>query len=752
MIKNLVLNNFGKFGEEKRFELSPVTVFYGKNESGKTTVFDGLFYAFCQPRGNTRYGRMLSDRYGDAATAGVEPSASLDADEFINLYAIRGGDIDIPNTDGNAEWLQRVTDSLFTGGINPKNIVDRLEELSGGGKKRKVKESIEKLATDIKDYEEQLEKEKKRRASILERQKDVEALMVEELQYNERLEKINQDIEGKRKEIIKEDNIRKRVKFKQQLDEINKYLGYKERLKALSAFENNRIEELDNLEKVRKDLETDKASLQGRKVELQRSEETKSKELHSLKSKAPSLRTKAEAAEKFLSEANSFKPSLMLKTVWNMGMVVGGILAFIFTIVIALILSDAVTRLIVMGGGLLIAIILLFLAKKVESVSDESAEVKFLKPLKEKWSVQFPEDNIMVLNTMTGFKSQIQSFINNYNMAGREQEKTEGGLGEIKKDIEDIGRKIGKNEEEWKKINEKIENWFKDKGVKNRDEYQDKIREVGKILQDIEKIKSKWQEEGIEPEKIETIKRVCRDKLEDFDREGIPEKGRNEEEYHRLKENLEKLQKDKDNIEKQVKDLTSKKEGSAGEIRGTLSGLPEEIKKLEEKVLELQLESKEKEVDKKAAALACEIFNEIQQDAGMRFEGLKEDIIKMLSVIVPEERDVAVESPDVKTFKMKDAAGDYRRVDMLSSGTRDALVFAAKLTLAKKTSDNFKILVLDEPFLHFDYERADNSIKLLKKFFEDWQIILFTKDDRIRDMVGKDFVDAIKVYDLDNQG
>ena len=61
----LKLNNFGKF-KNKSFEISDfITLFYGANESGKTTIFDSLMYLFSENKKSLGFSKMIKNRYGD---------------------------------------------------------------------------------------------------------------------------------------------------------------------------------------------------------------------------------------------------------------------------------------------------------------------------------------------------------------------------------------------------------------------------------------------------------------------------------------------------------------------------------------------------------------------------------------------------------------------------------------------------------------------------------------------------------------
>src|SRR5512145_509405 len=120
MIREVILKHFGKF-VNKNFKLAEVTVFTVKNEAGKTTLFDALLCALCKPRATKKTGRDLKERYGDAMLVALDPpvkDALFDEEEFLNLYAIRSGFIDL-DLAADSTWMERVKSHLFTGGLDP---------------------------------------------------------------------------------------------------------------------------------------------------------------------------------------------------------------------------------------------------------------------------------------------------------------------------------------------------------------------------------------------------------------------------------------------------------------------------------------------------------------------------------------------------------------------------------------------------------------------------------------------------------
>ena len=77
-MQKLSIKKYGCF-TDKEFELSPVTVFFGGNESGKTTIFDAICFAlFGEASGINRDPNMLRSKYAsDDTPTEVDPSGNV---------------------------------------------------------------------------------------------------------------------------------------------------------------------------------------------------------------------------------------------------------------------------------------------------------------------------------------------------------------------------------------------------------------------------------------------------------------------------------------------------------------------------------------------------------------------------------------------------------------------------------------------------------------------------------------------------
>ena len=91
--------------------------------------------------------------------------------------------------------------------------------------------------------------------------------------------------------------------------------------------------------------------------------------------------------------------------------------------------------------------------------------------------------------------------------------------------------------------------------------------------------------------------------------------------------------------------------------------------------------------------------------------------------------DIAVWSPE---------KGDWVDVRELSQGTLDLVYLAARLGLVRLvTRDRRPPLVLDDPFVTFDPERARRAFEVLGALTSDFQVIYLTTTDRYDDLADR---------------
>lgn len=283
--------------------------------------------------------------------------------------------------------------------------------------------------------------------------------------------------------------------------------------------------------------------------------------------------------------------------------------------------------------------------------------------------------------------------------------------------------------------------WLARHGVAGPEEYLLKVRKQAELR---EELAAEAAAGDGEAERREWTRQ-----LRDLDEDGVPRQGLDAAAMQRLRQRGRELEARREELEREIEALTASHALQAGQVRGTLGKLAGEIVRAEEDLLEQEARIGEKELDKRAAGVAHDIFREIGEGSDLLLSGLAGELETMLSHILPGNRPVALSGLDRKHIQVNDAGGERRSLESLSTGTQDAVVLAAKLALALKTRGGAGLLVLDEPFLAMDREREERALRMLEDFHlrHGWQIILLTKEAHLLEAMSRIFP-GLKVLEL----
>ena len=160
------------------------------------------------------------------------------------------------------------------------------------------------------------------------------------------------------------------------------------------------------------------------------------------------------------------------------------------------------------------------------------------------------------------------------------------------------------------------------------------------------------------------------------------------------------------------------------------------IEKLYEKQKDTLEQLKEKEASILAGILVHQTIDEFQgkEDERLQMTINSPDFSRTLlhitgryDKLMPYSDQIVISS-DMGDFDMKD----------LSTGTKEQVLFALRVSLAKKIMNDSAFFILDDAFQHSDYDRRP---KLVDQLFDlsdaGWQIIYLTMDNHIRDLFAK---------------
>lgn len=732
MLKKITLRNFGKF-KDKSFNLSPVTVFYGQNESGKTTIFDAFALKLCKPARNSAYGKKIYSRYGDTCDAGVEieiegETFSCDADEFFNLYAIRTADLGI-DMSSSPDWLQRVKTNLFTGGIDPLQLKQSFEKQADTSKG--TLKHNKKLA-DLKDEQSTYQKERDeylaKREKLLDQGRQNENAASELEKLRGEMKGYQQKINDLQNDLDRQEKIRERKKYDDILSILNDAQDKEKFIKNSLV----KVDETAAIEDIENKIEEAEKLIRG----LTATVETHKKSLSGHQEDHRKIRERIENRKRFLElsvgieeKIRSFREQQSTERSRDWGYWLAAVFVLLSVILDVIIAGVCWPLLLVLVPAEVIVFFKLWKRRRTVPKKNEGILVETIKD---------------ELRTRTGvsFKSgSLEGLLNEY-----QKEKTElssnGSLEEgVTKKIDETQSNINtstsqlveakKMQQEWA---EKQDLWLRQRGVTSYAEYLTRRTAYQHAEEDKKKIdqKIKQFQAELSINDIDSLRRECERKLRGFDEEGIPREGDNESAYQ-AKRNSLVLQKRKcDELVQKERKLSEELVGRQEHLRGSLGDIPEQILQRAKKIEDVTAHIQNINIRIKAAALLCNIFSEMAQNASSSLGTLSEAMARQFGETIPEWGNFKVSELNTDTITLTDAGGGLRAVGQLSTGARDAFYFGLRLVLALQAGDRQKkVLFLDEPFAAVDPDREEKLLRMLKKFHEShgWQLIIFTFDD-----------------------
>ena len=160
----LNLNKFGKF-KNKSFEISDkLTLFYGENESGKTTIFDSLMLLFSENKKTSAFAKQIKSRYGDDIDINIipeiEPSKKMHPQSYNNLYSIRQSEIIFEMSDSkkdSKDWESEIKKKLFASDIDVGKIISEVKAEHSGKAQNAIPAQLKNLKYRNEEIKEELD-------------------------------------------------------------------------------------------------------------------------------------------------------------------------------------------------------------------------------------------------------------------------------------------------------------------------------------------------------------------------------------------------------------------------------------------------------------------------------------------------------------------------------------------------------------------------------------------------------------------
>lgn len=738
MITGLKLLHFGRF-ENRTFDFKAFTFFHGDNEAGKTTVFDALFQELCSPRAGRVPGRLLKERYGEARKAELTfdgAPLSLDEDEFLNLCAVRSGEISL-ELDSPAAALDRLRAELFSGGLDPGLLARRFAGLASRKKTFRHNQELAAMEKRREELQTRLKTLRGKRLAVLEQETAAG-------EASSRLDSLAEKIAAAEKRCRKLETGLDREKGIAERRALDDLLGFLDRVQELqtelAAAPAGKRNETDALDRLIEKQDRQKQRLResrSRAEQLRLSLNSLSDELASLSSRqAESARLAARAGELLaLIEARSAAGSAGggLQSGWNRGLLLAALLVFLAGLAVGFAVSSRVDQLIISLSSFFGALVLLLSARRRAAPAPAPAPEKELIPLLKDEFRNFTGGRSLASSTLAGISQELMKLRLESDWLTRELAKQTEAHGELASSLaaSEAETRAAASEAERSRI--AVTDWLKARSVADRDAYLALRHRQGNAAAELLACEQRLEREmaARQADSPDQLRRDCVRRLSELDQEGVPGKGKTEQEVRRLEAALQEEKQRLAELRTRQNVLRTRQAGVQGRISGSLGDLPEQMVRCEKELRQVEAGIASLEEEREAAALLAALFNDLAGTAEANFASLEEELSSWFSELAPESRKVALTHLDTRSLRAGDAGGTGRLLIHLSRGTRDAFLLASRLALARKAAGG--ILVLDEPFLALDLRRSERALRLLGRFQAEqgWQIVLFSKDKRL---------------------
>lgn len=720
MIKKIILKNFGKF-KEKQFDLSPVTVFYGKNESGKTTIFDALMIKLTELKGTESDAKKLQ-RYGKYdkekdILLESEIKDKIPTEVFKNILAIRAGEISLDLT--NKKFSDEISSKIMASEVNLAALKSEIDKKANSSdKKLSLNKEKNILIDKYNKIKEQIEQTQKKI-------KENDNLKFQLKQLSEQLEnKKNEYQEKKSRYTQLENEINKLTKvqeLKNIKESLNKIIDYEELNKKIKAYKEINEEEIEKFASKEKELPV-----------ISKEEELKKNNLRELREKRKACEEKIknfnsnisekdiEEIETKLNEIN--KKNAKIETIFK----ALAILIPLLTIILVLTLKNLF--ILPFLSLSIIPIFLLFQNRKISNLE------------KEKILSKLPEEK-----RKEEYINQLKFEIKNKTNSLKESEKELADLKEkensLEKELEELNTKKTTIEKELREF------LFNQNATSIKELYERKTNQNAQKKQ-LEKLKNDIIT-NFKQSNIEEIKKELLIKKSQFEAEGIFESDYNDDNLRKLKIEKDKVSREIEHIMQEIRILENKISENNGKLSNT-SELLNQYEKLEKEKIETNNKISEIIKTQNAYSKISTIISEIMKDVSLTFNQLAKEISSEFGEFFPHFKEVDISSiNNIENFYIKDKYEQKRSISHLSTGTRDMFLLAFRILLAKKFGIG-KFLILDEPFLALDDERIEKMLDIIEKFYKEnkWQLIFLTKDLTLKKLILKKFGQIARAEDL----
>jgi DNA repair exonuclease SbcCD ATPase subunit len=751
MIEALLAVNFGKFAHAS-FPLAKCTVFFGGNEAGKTTLFDALLKALCRPSGATKLGKELNARYGANAEARLQlgPQAdepSVDVGDFLGLHAVRSGDVRFGADSGGHDWAVELKARLFASGIDLGAVAAGLARQATEDPRTKHVKEMRRLEEARQSTVRRLEGLRAKRAQVAEMERRAAALGGECVRLAARGAETKERLAQLETRLAEDRRARDRAELDRLWHSLSTLEADLRALRELEPYRDDETAALDVLSRQVASQREEANACRLRRHDLGENlgplaDEVTRVELHAEEKKA--LAERAVALKARLQRYRD-QPAMSSRTTWR-PWTLAVALGLAVAIVPASIFLPAEMKLSVTIGALALAAVVAVLGRHTKVEIDRQAEARFAIELAQEWNVRAPTGFVVEAHSTAVLESICDAVITDFESLKERLRLRRDALRHTENEEMAAQRRLGEAQEALVAVEAHELAWLRVKGVTSREQY---LAQLGRRRELEQRCELRGRELGLALSESALVSYRA-----DLEKRLIasPPAGASllpEAEHADLERQAKQMAAELESVTKSLAAHESEHNACAGEIRGTLRGLAEEMATVEAEVCQLDLERSSWHLRRQAAGIAAELFAELDRDDASQLQGLAAELESSLALMLGTHARLELTELCEAGAGVQDAGGVLRAAEHLSRGTRDAFALAARLGLAERLDATLPLLVFDEPFLSLDAVRLERAVSLVRRLHErkGWQIVFFTKEQPLRDELARAFPDLL-VHDL----
>lgn len=715
----LKLNNFGKF-KNKSFEISNgITLFYGENESGKTTIFDSLMILFSESKRVSVFFKQMKSRYGNDIDIDFEPKIpehlKMHPQSYNNLYAIRQSEIIFEMSDSkkdSKDWESEIKKKLFSSDIDIGKMVSEIKAEYSSKAQNSILYKInilenEKIEIDkiLNNLYDKINNSTNKKDDLKEFKENIflhENILKEKIEEREKLYSL---IKSKKEAETK--NIKLNL-----LKQINDFNKADEFLSKNIIYKDDYSKEINGRTKKIEDIKMNITFLKGKIEALKKSfvEEKNKTDYDSVKKRIENGINKIEDTTK--------KNNKALKIIFFIAVVfISSFLALYFKNPLFLTI-------------IIPAIPFMFIKENKNS--------KIIKDILESLpELDIKETDIFIFKDLLNKELAKIEII----MTNNDNEEIENYNADLEKSLKEL-----ENE------NNLLNQIFEKLKVRDKEEYYNIKNNYDLLLKQNEENYKKLMIEvkKLGLKNIETLEIDCIRILKELDEKGVNPNDYNEMEIKKIENNLKDLESEINILKEEINKIKNNISYIEGELNNS-ENIHADIINFESKLSQIKENIINLNKRRKALKLLEEMLFSINKKNDDIFQSLSKEARILYNHITGKnlsDDGIIMSGFDKDKIMVADKQNKIRNVELLSSATRDAVYIAMRLSILTKIHQAGRLILLDDPFITFDNNRTKEALSFIKEYSKNYNIpvVIFTKDTFTRDFMSE-YKDII-MYEL----